>query len=133
MTSSLLIKHGWISDRPFIFSSLASHFSLIAVRSGSNLNILWDRHSDTSPLTKNHKNLFGWKAHKTHLGKDKLLFLPPFEALKYRFFKTWCPFHSFTYYYNLLLLEKVSSLTQCHVCVWSCFPLMFTMFMKLVP
>ena len=51
-------------------------------------------------------------------------------------FWTWCGFHSFIYYCDTLFLfvslDTVPCLAHCHKRVWSCSPLMNTMFIKFI-
>ena len=58
-----------------------------------------------------------------------------FWSFKVPFFEIWCPFQ-LCIYYNLLclflILDKVSTMTHCQACVWDCFPLLVTVFIKLV-
>ena len=65
-------------------------------------NSLHVRHSDASPLSKNHKKII-WseKLKKRNWGRAPRRFFFPFWSSKVAFFRIWCPFY--TYYIKMLL------------------------------
>ena len=77
------------------------------MQAGSNLNFLCVWHLDASPPSKNHEKLQklkNWSDKlRKHIWMGYLAVLLPFWSSKV-FFLIWCPFHSFIYSFNFLLL-----------------------------
>ena len=101
-----------------------------------NLNTLCVCHSHASPLSKKSKKFVWSEKRKKHIWTRVPSCSFAFLSPTIPFLEIWCPFYSIIYYYNLLfcfvIQENISLTHYSHANVWSCFPLLGNVFIKLI-